>query len=98
METVGSLAVVALLAGAVWWVIQPRYAFMIRIEDGVPRLETGKVTAAFLQEVGQVCPEQGVSEGWIGGVQRGQRTSLAFSRNIPLPCQQRLRNLWVLQG
>jgi Protein of unknown function (DUF3634) len=92
------LLVLALVVAALWWAFQPRYAFVIRIEGGVPRVARGKVTAAFLQNVGQACAELGVSRGWVGGVLRGRQVMLAFSRNIPQPCQQRLRNIWGLSG
>jgi hypothetical protein len=98
VELLIKLLVVALITGALWWAIQPRYTFVIRIKGGVPHVARGKVTAAFLQQLGQVCAELEVSQGWVGGVQRGRRLSLVFSRSIPPPCQQRLRNVWVLQG
>jgi Protein of unknown function (DUF3634) len=98
VDLVTKLVVVALCAGALWWAIQPRYLFVVRVTGGVPRVARGKVTAAFLQQLGQACAEGGVSQGWVGGVQRGRRLALAFSRSIPPPCQQRLRNLWLLQG
>ena len=92
------LIVVALVIGGIWWALQPRYVFVIRIKDGGARLARGKVTSTFLEQVGHACAESGVSRGWVGGVWRGKRLALAFSRNIPPGCQQRLRNLWALQG
>jgi hypothetical protein len=98
VELLAKLLVVALVLGALWWAIQPRYTFIVRIENGVPRAAKGQVTAAFLQQVSQACAELALSRGWIGGVQRGRRLALAFSRNIPPSCQQRLRNVWALHG
>lgn len=98
MELIPKLVVIALVIGALWVALQPRYVFLVRLKDGVPRVSKGKVTPAFLQQLGQACAELGVSRGWVGGVQRGRRVALAFSRSIPPPCQQRLRNLWVVQG
>jgi Protein of unknown function (DUF3634) len=98
VDLLAKLIVGALFVGALWWLLQPRYVFVVRVHDGVPRVHRGLVTTAFLQELGRVCAEAGVSRGWIGGVRRGRRPALAFSRNIPPPCQQRLRNLWLLQG
>jgi hypothetical protein len=99
VELVSKLVLVALVIGAVWWMLQPRYVFVVRIAGGVPRATRGKVTAAFLQQIGQACAEHKVSRGWIGGVLRGRRgVALAFSRGMPPPCRQRLRNLWTMLG
>jgi hypothetical protein len=98
MDLTLKLVVVALVIGALWWGFQPRYAFVVRIETGLLRVTRGKVTTAFLEALGRACSEVGVSDGWVGGVHRGQRVTLAFSRGIPVACQQRLRNLWILHG
>jgi hypothetical protein len=90
-----------LLAGAaalVWYALRPRYVFLVRIDGGVPRLTKGLATSAFLLEAGQVCDECGVTDGWFGGVRRGKGIRLAFSRRLPAPCRQRLRNLWQIHG
>ncbi len=101
MEVVGwafKLAVVVLVALALWAALRPRYAFEVRIENGVPRVTRGKVTAAYLQEVAQACSEARVAHGWVGGQQRGRQVTVACSRNIPPAVRQRLRNLWALHG
>ena len=98
MELLAKLVLVVLAVGAVWWLVQPRYTFVVRIDGGVPRVTNGQVTAAFLQELGRACGEFAVCRGWVGGVRRGGRTALAFSRNLPQPCRQRVRNLWELHG
>jgi hypothetical protein len=96
MHLAAKLLVIALMAGALWWLVQPRYVFLVRVRHGVPRLTRGKLTGVFLQELGQACAESTVRRGWIAGVHRGWRVRLEFSRSIPAPCRQRLRNLWVL--
>jgi hypothetical protein len=58
----------------------------------------GTVTRAFLQEVGDTCGRHGVSDAVVRGEVRGQRIALAFSRGMPEPCRQQLRNLWGLSG
>jgi hypothetical protein len=98
MELTLRLVIVALVIGALWWAFQPRYAFVVRIDNGLPRVTRGKLTTAFLEALGRACSDTGVSHGWIGGVHRGRRVTLAFSRSIPVACQQRLRNLWALHG
>lgn len=79
-----------------WTLAQPRYAFQIRINGGQPFLRKGKVTRVFLRRVEAVCQESGIARGWIGGVRRGRRIALRFSRQFPPGSQQRLRNEWVL--
>lgn len=78
----------------IWSFVQSQYAFEIRIHRGQPRVRKGKVTAAFLEQVAEVCRESGVARGWIGGARRGSRIALRFSRHFPPGPQQRLRNEW----
>jgi hypothetical protein len=96
VELAGKLVLVALAVATVWWIIQPRYIFIVRIAQGVPRATKGKVTAAFLHQIDQACSEYKVSRGWVGGVPRGRQIALAFSRGMPPPCRQRIRNLWAM--
>jgi hypothetical protein len=88
------ILVFAFAAWVVWSILQIRYVFEIRIRDGQPSIRRGKVQKAFLGSVALVCQEGGVSRGWIGGVTRGKRVMLRFSRHFPPGTQQRLRNEW----
>jgi hypothetical protein len=97
MEPYANLLLLALLAVGFWWAIQPQYAFVVQIDDGSPRVARGKVTPTFLRTVQEVCGRAGVARGWVGGVRRGRRVALAFSRDFPASCQQQLRNLWPLE-
>jgi Protein of unknown function (DUF3634) len=94
------LTIKALVLGAfvwaAWSMLQTRYAFEIRIKDGTPQVRRGKVTATSLKRVADVCQEAGVAQGWIGGVQRGRKIALRFSRHFPPGPRQRLRNEWLL--
>jgi hypothetical protein len=97
-EWVIKLLVLGFVAWAIWSVLQPRYAFEIRVQGGRPRVRKGKVTPAFLTRVAEVCRESGVPRGWIGGVPRGRRVALRFSRHFPPGTQQRLRNEWQVMS
>lgn len=97
MDQIFNLAIAAVVIGFVYWAIQPRYVFVIRIDDGIARAAKGKVAPAFLSEVGDACNQAAVRRGWVGGVARGKRVKLAFSRSIPAACQQQLRNVWVMK-
>jgi hypothetical protein len=79
-------------------VCRPRPVFVIRIEDGVPSVAQGKVTRAFLDEVGETCRRHGVRDGVVRGVARGQFIALSFSGAMPPPLRQQIRNLWALSG
>jgi Protein of unknown function (DUF3634) len=98
VELLVKVVVLGLVVAGFWFVLQPRYAFVIRIEGGAPRITRGKVTPAFARAVAQVCAELGVQRGWVGGVYRGRRIALAFSRGMARQCRQRLRNAWLVQG
>jgi hypothetical protein len=98
LELVVKLAVLVFAAWAFWVALRPRRAFVVRVDGGVPRPVKGTVTAAFLDQVRQVCAEQGASSGTVSGLVRGRRISLAFSGGIPPAARQRLRNWWAISG
>jgi hypothetical protein len=88
-------AAAAVVVGVILQVaLAPRYQFFIQINGRQLIVTNGKVCAAFVDEVREVCHEYGVKNGWVGGVKRGKAIALRFSRNIPPACQQRLRNVW----
>jgi hypothetical protein len=97
VDQIFNLLIAAVVFGFVYWAIQPRYVFVISIDDGVARAAKGKVAAAFVGEVSDACGQAGVRRGWVGGVASGKRVKLAFSWSIPIGCRQQLRNLWAMQ-
>jgi hypothetical protein len=98
VELLVEILFLCLVGGIVWMLLQPRYVFEIRVQNGKPVVRKGKVTAAFLAEVAAICRECGVSRGWVGGVMQGKRIALRFSHHFPRSAQQRLRNEWMLAG
>src|SRR5262249_2715481 len=96
MELLFQIVVVLLVAGLLWWALQPQYIFLVRIREGLPSVAHGRVTGQFMHELSEILETFGVSRGWVGGVARGNFISLRFSGNIPPGCRQRLRNLWPL--
>ena len=90
------LALGVIVAAA--WIALPRCAFVIQIAQGIPKAVRGKVTAAFLEQVREVCEQHGVRRGMVRGLIRGRRIALGFSASIPLAGQQRLRNWWANWG
>jgi hypothetical protein len=92
------LGLAALAVWALWTAVRPRPAFVVRIKRGVPRVASGTVTRAFLQEIAETCSRHGVIHGAVRGIVNGRRITLAFTRGMPPPCQQQLRNLWALSG
>jgi hypothetical protein len=93
-----NLGLVALIAWVLWHFLRPRAAFVVRIEDGKPRVERGTVTPAFLHEIDDTCRRNQVARGLVRGVLRDGRIVLEFSAEIPSSCQQQLRNLWSISG
>jgi hypothetical protein len=98
MDLVFRIAVLCGVILLVWLMVQPRYAFVVRIVASNPCLAKGKVTGNFLQEIREVCTRFGVVHGVVRGIVRGRHISLHFSRSIPPPCQQQMRNMWALSG
>jgi Protein of unknown function (DUF3634) len=96
-DTFARIAVVAAVVVAIAWLIaSARYVFWVRIRNGVPKVGRGKLAAPFLRDLIDVCGRYPIERGWVGGVRRGRHIQLAFSRSIPEPCRQQLRNLWNL--
>lgn len=98
LELAIQLVVAGVALGIVFVIVKvawlQRFRFMVTITKGEPRVTRGKVTADFLADVREICQEQGIASGWIGGVTQGKSIALRFSSNIPYACQQRLRNVW----
>ncbi len=95
IEVLLPLLLIGAAAAAYLW---HRHAFIVRIKHGAPRMVKGKVTAAFLDEVMDICRESGIRRGWVGGLWRGKRIVLVFSWHFPARVRQRLRNLWLLHA
>jgi hypothetical protein len=89
------LLIVVVIVAALWYALQPRYVFLVRIGNDGPRTAQGKVAASFLQQIQEACEEMGVKRGWVGGVPRGKHVQLHFSGSIPPNCRQRIRNAWM---
>lgn len=90
------IMVVAVVAWAVWRLVQPRAVFVVEVVEGGPRVKSGKVTPAALHELGTLCREQGITRGTIRGVMRRDRSiALQFSREFPPGVQQQIRNWWA---
>jgi hypothetical protein len=90
------LAVLGAVAWAVWKLVQPRSVFVIDLVDGDPRVTSGKVTPAALNQLASICREQGVLRGRIRGVMRRDRSvALRFSREFSPGVQQQIRNWWA---
>ncbi|MBI1914004.1 MAG: DUF3634 family protein [Planctomycetes bacterium] len=90
------LAFVLLVLVGVLLACRPRPVFVIQIRDGVVRVRRGPVPREFVGEVGDVCQKYRVVAGTIRGFLVRKRIALVFSRHIPPPCQQRIRNIWNL--
>ncbi|HMC64195.1 MAG TPA: DUF3634 family protein [Gemmataceae bacterium] len=96
MEYLPQLVIVAVLIAALILLLQPRYAFVIRIAKDGLRTTKGKVPAALAQQIQESCERCGVTSGSVFGIRRGRRVILSFSRQIPADCQQQIRNAWAL--
>jgi hypothetical protein len=93
------LVAVAVVLGVIFVITQAaiaqRYRFVIKIVSGELRVTKGKVRADFLDDIREICRENGVRFGWIAGVMEGKRVALRFSGSFSPSCQQRLRNAWL---
>jgi Protein of unknown function (DUF3634) len=87
------LIVLAILAAVAWFILTPQFVFRVRISGGALRLTRGKLTHGLLDQLAPICQEWDIKRGWIGGVRRGRRLTLLFSRSVPPGCRQQIRNL-----
>jgi hypothetical protein len=95
MGALQSIVILAILVAVAWFVLSPNFVFRIRISDGSLRLTRGTVRRDFVEQLSAICREWNIQRGWIGGVRRGQRLTLIFSRSVPPGCRQQIRNLWT---
>jgi hypothetical protein len=95
MRLLPSIVIVTILAAVAWFVLSPQFVFRIRISAGCLRLTQGKLTHDLLAQLTAICREWDIKRGWIGGVRRGRRLTLLFSRSVPPGCRQQIRNLWT---
>ncbi len=95
------LAVLALGVGvmvAIARAVGSRAVFRIRIKGGIPTLAGGKVDGAFLDDLAEICRRDRIDRGTVRGVVEGKRVALAFSKGIPKPARQHIRNVWNLES
>src|SRR5205823_14121653 len=92
------LLALGVIVAAAWIALQPRCAFVIQIAQGIPKAVRGKVTAALLEQVREVCEQHSVRQGMVRGLVRGRRIALVFSASIPPVGQQLLRTWWANWG
>jgi hypothetical protein len=88
---------VAIVLG-LWRAAQPRRLFVVRLVDGKAQAAEGKVTAAFLERVGEVAAANEISRGKVTGYAYGQFIRLAFSSEFGEAGRQQLRNWWASFG
>jgi len=91
--------VLLVVVGAIAWVIwHGRAEFVVRIRDGRPERFRGPVGKEFLRDLEEICRREEIPAGTIRGKRDGGRVVLQFSRQIPQPCQQQIRNAWQASG
>jgi Protein of unknown function (DUF3634) len=88
------IILVVVVSGVAWILFSGRFEFRVRISRGSLKLITGKVTHDSLSQLKSICTEYQIKRGWIGGVRRGRRLQLTFSRSVPPGCRQQIRNMW----
>ncbi len=93
------LPTVMVLSGGllvVWLLLRPNAAFIVRIQNGTPRVRKGHVAAVLLAELAAFCAEHQLQSGTVYGIRLRGRVALAFSRNVAPADRQRIRNLWEI--
>jgi hypothetical protein len=94
MDLLEPILVLVVVAGVARILFSGRFEFRVRISRGSLKLIRGKVTRDSLSQLKPICAEWQIKRGWIGGVRRGGRLQLDFSRSVPPGCRQQIRNIW----
>jgi hypothetical protein len=93
-----TMALLGLIGWGIWQALQPRSAFVIRVELGQPRVVRGTVTKAFLGEIRALCQHHDVSHGTVRGQVKGAGIGLDLQGPFPPAFRQQLRNVWAMCG
>lgn len=98
MEILLKVGVAVIVIGLVFWAthrtIRSRRYFTIKLINGEPRVVQGKATAPVLALVRDVTSHNGIQSGTISAVEAPVGVRLEFSRSIPEPTRQQMRNGW----
>lgn len=73
-----------------------RPVFVIRLEQGGARLTKGQVPLAWVDDCAVVAADFAILHGYVEGVLGWNGLALRFSPSVPVPSQQRLRNLFAV--
>jgi hypothetical protein len=90
----GVVVIIGLIFWAAHLTIRSRRYFTIKLFNGEPRVVGGKATAPVLELIRDVAAHNGIMKGTISGVEAPLGVRLEFSRSIPEPARQQLRNGW----
>lgn len=77
---------------------RPDAVFVIELQDGTAKASHGVVVQGFLSLVEETAKEFMITRGEIRGIARQDEIALWFSKDLPQPFRQRLRNAWVMSG
>jgi hypothetical protein len=92
------IVLVGLVLRGLWRAGRPQPYFTVRVVNGEPKAVQGTVTPALLRLVAEVVAFNQVKSGRIWGVESSGWIRLKFSKSIPEPARQQLRNGWGAMG
>lgn len=88
---------ISLLVGIalIWWLLKLGRGplFDLRLAHGKLVVKRGKLPPAFIRQLEQILKREAV-RGRIQGLRDGDGVRLVFSRSIPEPVAQRVRNVF----
>lgn len=91
------MAWISLIVGLalIWWLLKLGRGplFDLRLAHGKLTMQKGKVPPAFITQLEQILKRESL-RGRIRGVRDGDGVRLVFSRSIPEPIAQRVRNVF----
>ncbi len=91
---VGVVIIIGLIGWAAYQASRPRRYFTIKLGNGEPKVVHGKATGPVLALIRDVASHNGLKSGTISAIQAPQGVRLEFSRSIPEPARQQMRNGW----
>ncbi len=91
---VGAVVILGLIGWSAYQASRPRRYFTIKLSSGEPRVVQGKATGPVLAMIRDVASHNALKTGTISAVEAPLGVRLEFSRSIPEPARQQMRNGW----
>ncbi len=92
-----TLIVIFAITAGLFYLTRSPVVFVIKYRNGTPSVVRGRLTAAMLESIEEICRQNRVTSGTITAIPYGKRIRMKFSADISPGCQQQIRNLMLVE-